>query len=183
MSPRNDQPPARGPDRAAATDVIDEAIAQWRRERPDLDPSPMSIFGRTARIFSLQRNAQAAIHQRYGINHAAFDVLANLRRSGAPHRKTASSLAESSLITTGAVTFRLDGLEAAGLLRRVRDEQDRRVVHAELTPEGLQLIDEVIAHHLDRLAQLLGSLSADEQVLLAELLGRLEASMHQAMGA
>jgi DNA-binding MarR family transcriptional regulator len=168
--------------RAEQTDVVGEVMSQWRKERPDLDPSPMAIFGRVARIFSLQRAAQAEVHRRYGLNHASFDVLANLRRSGPPHRKTASSLAESSMISTGGITFRLDGLEQAGLLKRVRDDRDRRVVFAELTPAGLELIDHAIADHIDGLAALLDSLSADEREELAGLLNHLESSIRTAMG-
>lgn len=165
------------------TDVVDQIVAQWERERPDLDPSPMAIFGRVARIFALQRLAQSKVHRPYGLNHASFDVLANLRRSGAPHRKTATSLAESSMISTGGMTFRVDGLEADGLLRRVRDEGDRRVVHAELTPKGLELIDRAIEDHVDMLARLLDSLSPEERDQLATLLARLEQSIHAAMTA
>lgn len=165
------------------SDVVDQIVAQWERERPDLDPSPMAIFGRVARIFALQRLAQSKVHRPYGLNHASFDVLANLRRSGAPHRKTATSLAESSMISTGGMTFRVDGLEADGLLRRVRDEDDRRVVHAELTPKGLELIDRAIEDHVDMLARLLDSLSPKERDQLAALLARLEQSIHAAMTA
>ena len=165
----------------AEGDVVDQIVAQWKQERPDLDPSPMAIFGRIARIFALQRGAQSKVHRPYGLNHASFDVLANLRRSGAPHRKTASSLAESSMISTGGMTFRVDGLEAEGLLRRVRDPDDRRVVHAELTPKGLELIDRAIADHVQMLANLLEALSPEERDQLAALLARLESSIHEAM--
>src|ERR1700754_3372674 len=81
-----------------ATDEVAEIIAQWRVERPDLDPEPMAIFGRVARIFYRQREIQARVFAEYGLTTAAFDLLANLRRSGKPHRKTPSSLAASSLI-------------------------------------------------------------------------------------
>jgi len=164
-------------------DLVDQIVAQWERERPDLDPSPMAIFGRVARIFALQRLAQSKVHRPYGLNHASFDVLANLRRSGAPHRKTATSLAESSMISTGGMTFRVDSLEAEGLLRRVRDEDDRRVVHVELTPKGLELIDRAIEDHVEMLARLLDSLTSEQRDQLAALLARLEQSIHSTMTA
>jgi len=173
-------------DRAAqsseALDAVDNILSQWRRERPDLDPTPMAVFGRIARAFALQRRAQAAVHESLGLSHAAFDMLANLRRSGAPHRKTASSLARSSLVSTGGITFRMDGLEQVGLIRRVRDRADRRVIHAELTDEGLQLIDEAIARHLEMLGSLLEGLTDDEQTQLARLLAKLERSITAATG-
>lgn len=159
------------------SDPIATAIAQWSQERPDLDPAPMAVFGRIARIFALQRRAQADVHEPLGLSHAAFDVLANLRRSGAPHRKTATSLAESSMISTGGVTFRLDGLEAAGLIRRVRDAQDRRVVHAELTDKGREVIDEAIETHLSMEHDLLADLSPRERQQLTRLLTKVERSL------
>lgn len=162
---------------AQDSDPVATAIIQWSRERPDLDPGPMAVFGRIARIFALQRRAQAAVHEPLGLSHAAFDVLANLRRSGAPHRKTASSLAESSMISTGGVTFRLDGLEAAGLIRRTRDARDRRVVYAELTERGREVIDEAIETHLAMEQDLLAGLSPRERQHLAKLLAKVERSL------
>jgi DNA-binding MarR family transcriptional regulator len=159
------------------TDPITEATGQWRRERPDLDPSPMAIFARIARLFALQRQAQATVHERFGLTHAGFDVLANLRRSGAPHRKTASELAQSSMISTGGVTFRMDGLETAGLIRRVRDTDDRRVVHAELTEEGRAVIDKAIEAHLAMEHALLDGMTPRERQQLARLLSKLETSL------
>lgn len=162
---------------ANGVDPVVEAVEQWSRERPDLDASPMLVFGRIARIFSLQRSAQAKVHDPYGLSHAAFDMLANLRRSGAPHRKTASALARSSMISTGGTSLRMDGLEESGLIRRVRDVEDRRVVHAELTNEGLAVIDEAIERHLELLDRLLLDLSVDERQQLVSLLARLERSI------
>lgn len=169
-------------DRLDEQDAVDQILAQWRRERPDLDPSPIAVFGRIARAFALQRRAQAGVHEALGLSHAAFDMLANLRRSGAPHRKTASSLARSSLVSTGGITFRMDGLEQAGLIRRVRDTSDRRVIHAELTDKGRTLIDEAIARHLELLGSLLDGLTAQEQRDLARLLAKLERSISAATG-
>jgi DNA-binding MarR family transcriptional regulator len=158
-------------------DPVIEAVGQWNHERPDLDASPMLVFGRIARIFTLQRAAQAKVHSPYGLSHAAFDMLANLRRSGPPHRKTASELARSSMISTGGATMRMDGLEESGLIRRVRDREDRRLVYAELTDKGLAVIDEAIERHLGLLNRLLSDLSERERRQLAWLLAQLERSI------
>lgn len=159
------------------SDAVDQAVAQWQRERPDLDATPMTIFGRIARIFALQRREQARVHEPFGLTHAAFDLLANLRRSGRPHRKTASAIAKSSMISTGGVTFRMDGLEEAGLIRRVRDSNDRRVVAAELTEHGLKTIDEAVERHLEVFQDMLAGLTEAERRQLATLLTKLEASI------
>jgi DNA-binding MarR family transcriptional regulator len=177
LQSRTKAPAATANTPAASGDPVTHAIAQWRVERPDLDASPMAVFARVARIFAFQRRAQSAVHEQFGLSHAAFDVLANLRRSGAPHRKTASSLAESSMISTGGVTFRMDGLESAGLIRRVRDTGDRRVVHAELTERGRAVIDQAIEAHLVVEHQILDGLSPRERQQLAKLLAKLEYSL------
>ncbi len=164
-------------------DEVDEILDQWRSERPELDPSPMAVFGRVARVFSRQREAQARVFGPLGLTTAAFDLLANLRRSGPPHRKTASSLAASAMISTGGVTFRMDFLEAAGLIRRVRDTQDRRVVYAELLPAGFELIDRAIEDHLATEHAILSRLSREDRAQLATLLARLERALVEYAGA
>jgi DNA-binding MarR family transcriptional regulator len=162
------------------TDEVTEVIAQWRVERPDLDPEPMAIFGRVARIFYRQRDMQARVFTEYELTTAAFDLLANLRRSGKPHRKTPSSLASSSLISTGGVTFRMDGLESAGLIRRVRDPNDRRIVYAELTPKGFAVVDEAVTAHVHAEHEILKDFTPTERVALAQLLAKLEAALANA---
>lgn len=163
------------------TDEVEEILAQWRRARPELDPSPMAVFGRIARVFIRQRDVQARVFEPHGLTTAAFDLLANLRRSGPPHRKTASSLAASSMITTGGTTLRMDSLEAAGLIRRVRDTNDRRVVYAELTPKGFEVADRVIEDHLAMEHEILARLAPDEAQRLAELLALLERALSEQM--
>ena len=126
-------------------DHVDGILAEWRVERPDLDPSPMAVFGRVARIAGRSAPLLAQLLERYDLTPASFDVLANLRRGGAPYRKTPTELAATSMLSSGGITFRLDRLESDGLIRRVRSEKDRRVAYAELTPLGLKRIDKVMA--------------------------------------
>ncbi|HEY8524459.1 MAG TPA: MarR family transcriptional regulator [Acidimicrobiales bacterium] len=168
---------AAGQAATASEDEVDRIIAQWRNERPDLDPSPMGVFGRLARISIARQSLLTKFMAQYDLSPAGFDVLANLRRSGPPHRKTPSELATSSLLSSGGVTFRLDRLEAAGLIRRVPSPTDRRVMYAELTPEGLALIDDVMKIHLEHEHELLVDFSQEERDTLARLLSKLEASL------
>jgi len=165
-------------------DEVDEIVDQWRLQRPDVPAEPIGVFGRIARINIAQRAILRAVHERHGLTLAAFDVLANLRRSGAPHRKTAGELAESSLLTSGGITFRLDKMEADGLIRRTRSQEDRRVVYAELTELGLSKIDEVFADHIATEQRMLDLLEEGEQAQLAALLRKLGASIaHSALPA
>jgi DNA-binding MarR family transcriptional regulator len=166
-------------DAVPGEDEVDRILAQWRHERPDLDPSPMGVFGRLARISVARQGLLTKFMADHDLSPAGFDVLANLRRSGHPHRKTPSELATSSLLSSGGITFRLDRLEAAGLIRRVPSPSDRRVMYAELTVEGLARIDELMKSHLDHEHELLADFSEDEQQTLARLLSKLEAALHQ----
>src|SRR5689334_8091898 len=97
-------------------DAVDGIVEEWRQERPDVDASSIEIFARVGRLLPLQRAATARLHEAHGLSVAAFDVLASLRRSGAPFRKTVGELAASSLLTSSAVTLRVDNLERDGLV-------------------------------------------------------------------
>jgi DNA-binding MarR family transcriptional regulator len=166
-------PASRSPDH----DPVDEIVAQWRHERPDLDPSPIALFGRLHRIYLRYQSVIGRGFGEAGLNFASFDVLASLRRSGEPYRKTASDLAGGSLLSSAGVTFRLDRLEEAGLIERQRDDRDRRVVYSQLTDKGKERIDSTIATHLDEEHRLLAGLTGREVAQLTKLLAKLEASI------
>lgn len=160
-----------------ATDPIEDIVRDWSRERPELDASTIGIFGRLTRVTGQQRAIFNARHEESGLTLASFDVLANLRRSSFPHRKTAGQLADSSMLTTGGVTFRLDRMEAQNLLERVRIPEDRRVVYAQLTPHGKDVVDTAIATHLETQRQMVAGLTPAEANQLAMLLKKLDSSI------
>ncbi len=158
-------------------DVVEQILAQWNTERPDLDPGPIAIFGRIARTYQLNQGRLRPLLATFELTPATFDVLANLRRSGDGTRKTAGDIAKSSLLSTGGTTFRLDRLEERGLIRRSATDYDRRVTYVELTDAGRALIDEVMTAHLAQEARLLTDLSATDIETLGRLLAKLEASV------
>ena len=153
-----------------APDAVDAIEDQWRLERPDLDSSPMSVIGRISRLAALLDRELDDVFARYGLAGCDFDVLATLRRSGAPHRLTPTELSRSTMVTTGGMTKRLDRLEASGLIRREVDPRDRRGKLIALTDEGRELIDRAVEGHLENEERLLSSLSRSERKQLAELL-------------
>ncbi|MCR1785705.1 MarR family transcriptional regulator [Nocardioides carbamazepini] len=161
----------------SALSDVDRFVQQWREQRPDLDPSPIALFGRVHRVYLRYQAVITKCFEDFGLNPASFDVLAALRRAGAPYRMTGTELAAESLLSSAGITFRLDKLEQAGLITRIRDTQDRRVVHSQLTPEGLALIDEAIAAHLDNEHRLLAGVDDADADQLAALLQRLEDSI------
>ncbi|MFJ5956991.1 MarR family winged helix-turn-helix transcriptional regulator [Paenarthrobacter sp. NPDC092416] len=161
------------------TDAVDSILDDWARERPELDAGTIGVFGRVARIIIKQRAIENAVFEKHGLTLASFDVLANLRRSGEPHRKTAGELASSSMLTTGGITFRLDRMEEQNLIERVRTKTDRRVVYAQLTPHGKKVIDSIFAEHLDTQHQMLEGLTSKEISQLSLLLKKVSASIDQ----
>lgn len=158
-------------------DVVDAILDQWRREMPLIDATPMAVFGRIHRVFLRYQAHVTAIFAEYGINAAAFDIMAALRRHGAPYRQTAGALADSSLITSGGISLRVDRLEKAGLVVRERDEEDRRVVYVALTDAGVELIEKVAAAHFANEENLLVGMTATERRQLGKLLSRLDRSL------
>lgn len=160
-------------DRAAA------AVAQWARERPDLDCSPMLVMGRVSELAQLlTRQHMQPFCARHGLQAGEFDVLATLRRAGAPHALTPTALYETAMISSGGMTSRIDRLEKAGLVARQPHPDDRRATLVTLTPAGIALIDQILPEHVDNEHRLMAALDADEQAQLAGLLKKWIASLN-----
>lgn len=154
------------------------ALEQWKRERPDLDVSPMGVIGRLSEAsFLIARDRLAPLFARFGLQSGEFDVLATLRRSGAPHALTPTELYEATMVTSGAMTARLDRLEKSGLIRRAPHPTDRRAVVVQLTAEGLRLIDEALGAHVANEHEILTGLTVPEREILAGLLRKLIVSL------
>ncbi|WP_327288151.1 MarR family winged helix-turn-helix transcriptional regulator [Streptomyces sp. NBC_01198] len=162
------------------TDHVDLVLAQWARQRPDLDVSPMAVIGRLKRLGRLLDTELRKVFSEYGLDHPSFDVLATLRRSDPPHRLTPAQLMQASMVTSGAVSQRLDRLEAGGLVTRTRSEEDARVVHVALTPSGLALIDQALPAHVANEHRLLGALPPSTRTELAATLRTLLLSLGDA---
>jgi DNA-binding MarR family transcriptional regulator len=155
-----------------AGDAVDVILEQWARERPDLDCSPMGVIGRVSQLQREVHLAQRATFARHGLDAPSFDVLAALRRAGEPYQLTPTALMRTALVTSGAITQRLDRLEEKGLITRGRSETDGRAVVVTLTGEGRRALDAALPDHLETERGLLTGLSADELDQLAGLLRR-----------
>jgi len=153
-------------------DSVDLILEQWARERPDLDCSPMGVIGRITQLQREVHLAQRATFARYDLDAPAFDVLAALRRAGPPYQLTPTALMRTALVTSGAITQRLDRLEERGLITRTRSESDGRGVVVTLTDAGRAALDAALPDHLETERRLLAGLSDTEQDQLAGLLRR-----------
>jgi DNA-binding MarR family transcriptional regulator len=159
-------------------DRADFAIQQWARERPDLRPLPMAIFGRLSEAAErVMREHINPLLARSGLQSGEFDVLATLRRSGAPFTLSPTQLYEAAMISSGGMTDRIDRLERAGLVLRRPDPRDRRGKLIVLTDSGKRLIDETISRHVANEERLLLTLTESEQETLSALLGKLIAGL------
>lgn len=158
-------------------DPVDHSIEQWATEWPGLDVSPMQVLGRVHRVFNRYHAQIAKVFDDQGLNPAAFAVLAALYRSGPPYRLKVSELADQTLVSTGGMTQRLDRLEAAGLIRRERDDADRRAVFAQLTGEGRQRARAAAIAHFEHESRMLALLDTAQREQLAQALRLLEESL------
>lgn len=158
-------------------DAVDAILAQWGRERPDVDVSPMGVIGRISRAQLLLGRELKRFFAERGLESWEFDVLATLRRHGAPYELTAGELLTAAMVTSGAITNRIDRMEAKGLVERVRDTGDRRSVRIRLTPRGLETVEELVAEHTANEDRLLAALDPAERERLAGALRTLLESL------
>ncbi|MBX9749679.1 MAG: MarR family transcriptional regulator [Roseococcus sp.] len=151
-------------------DHLDLVLAQWGRERPDLDVGPMGLIGRVLRLSRhLMRDLEATLAQ-HGLNFASFDVLATLRRAGPPFALSPNDLLGTMMITSGTMTHRVDQLEKAGHVRRRPNPADGRSVLIALTPAGRALVDGVLGAQVATQARLVAHLDAAQRAALGPLL-------------
>ncbi|PXA70373.1 MarR family winged helix-turn-helix transcriptional regulator [Cryobacterium arcticum] len=162
---------------SAAVDRVSQIQQEWARERPDLDVSPQGVIGRLHRVGAALTAELTVVFRKHGLGEGDFDVLAALRRAGAPFERTPGELAEHTMVTTGAMTKRIDRLIKQGLAtRRVSDTDGRGRVVA-LTEQGLRTIDLAFEEHMHNEERLLSGLSAAEREQLELLLTKWAAQL------
>ena len=160
-------------------DAVDRFAEQWARERPDLDVGPMMVVGRLHRVAELLDQELRTVFAEADLGNGDFDVLAALRRAGAPYRLTPTELAGATMVTSGAVTKRVDRLISQGLVERSVSETDGRGRVVALTPAGKQLQERLHPQHLANEERLLAPLDADERRQLERLLSKLLLSLEE----
>ncbi|MFE3907128.1 MarR family winged helix-turn-helix transcriptional regulator [Streptomyces sp. NPDC059153] len=159
-------------------DHIARIQAEWARERPDVDVSPQGVIGRLHRLAGMLTEQLCVVYRRFGLSEGEFDVLAALRRAGEPYERAPGELAVRTMVTTGAMTKRIDRLERDGLVTRRRSAGDGRGRVVALTHAGRELIDQAFTEHMRNERRLLDALSPQEaaqlEALLTGWLGRVE---------
>ena len=158
---------------AFVRDEVDRLVEAWRREREDLDLGPVEVLSRVSRLALHLDRARRAAFADHGIETWEFDVLAALRRAGAPYQLSPGQLLKETLVTSGTMTNRVDRLEERGLVARLPDPHDRRGVLVRLTRNGRMTVDGAFEELLEREKRLLAGLDKGEQRQLAGLLRTL----------
>ncbi len=151
-------------------DEVDRLVEAWHRERPDLDVAPLGVLSRVSRLARHLDRARRQAFSEHALETWEFDVLAALRRAGAPYELSPGVLLTSTLVTSGTMTNRIDRLEAQGLVDRRPDPDDRRGVFVRLTDDGRQRVDAALADLLEQERAILSDLTAAERDQLAALL-------------
>lgn len=161
-------------------DHVGRIVHAWQRERPDLDVSPQAIIGRLHRLAAALTDELVPVYREHGLGEGEFDVLATLRRAGAPFEHQPSELAQHTMVTSGAMTKRIDRLESAGLVTRRASAADGRARVVALTDAGRKLIDRAFTRHIANEHRLLEPLSASDRAqlecILTAWLGAVESA-------
>lgn len=161
-------------------DRAQRAQDEWIRERPDLDASVMTLVGRLLEASHLMdRHWFSPLAARFELHQGEFDVIATLRRAGAPYALTPTELHEGLMLSSGAMTSRLDRLEKKELIERIPAPSDRRSILVRLSETGLALIEHILPLHVANEQQALAGLSVSEQASLSALLAKLVVGLHQ----
>ena len=154
-------------------DEVDVLVDAWRRERPDLDVGPLEVLSRVSRLARHLDLARREAFEAHDLEPWEFDVLAALRREGAPYTLSTGRLLQVTLVTSGTMTNRIDRLEAKGLVARVPDPNDGRGVQVVLTTDGRTRVDDALTDLLAHEREILSALPAADRDHLADLLRRL----------
>lgn len=164
------------------SDRIDHILGQWRQELPQVDVSPLAVTGRVLRMARLLEKHREALLAEYGLSVWSFDVLATLRRQGPPYRLKPTDLYGLLMLSSGAMTNRIDRLEQDGIVERLRDAGDRRSVIVQLTPKGIELAETVMPVLFAKERKLLAKFAdPDELETLVALLRRLLLSLESSV--
>lgn len=159
------------------SDIIDDLVNDWKKERPELDAQAMHVVGRILKLGkTLEKRANQSLSS-CGIHYTDLDVLATLRRSGFPFELSPKELMKSVLITSGAMTALLDRLTKLKLIYRSPDSNDGRIKRAGLTKKGILVIDDAIEIRFKEAENSIDILTKEEQKKLIPLLKKLMHSL------
>ncbi len=151
-------------------DEVDRIVAEWRKERPELDVSALEVLSRVTRLARHLDRARKSAFAKHGLEIWGFDVLAGLRRTGAPYELSPGQLLQQTLVTSGTMTNRIDRLQELGFVERRPEPADGRGIIVRLTPIGKEVVDAALDDLLSSEESLLAELNKSERIQLAQIL-------------
>lgn len=154
-------------------DIVDELLKQWAEERPGIDVSPLGIVVRIQMLAKLLQQRTTRALKAHGLKHWEYDVLTVLRRQGQPFEMPATEIADQALLSSGAMTTRIDGLEERGFVTRRRSETDRRSMLVRLTGKGLAVVDDAIESRISDSEEVLAGITQRNREALSAALRKL----------
>lgn len=165
--------PDAAPEQVPVPDSVDQILAEWARQRPDLDFSTVGITSRTARVRAHLDAGVLQVYRQFGLTAADFRVIVTLRRAGPPYELPQARLTAELALTSGTISLRVDRLTKRGIITRRPDPGNRRGQRVRLTDAGLRLFDQIAPLHLANEDRLLSGLTPGERATLARLLRKL----------
>lgn len=152
-------------------DKVDAILAQWRSVRPDLDCSSMGVVGRLRQTNGIWKTKLDQVFDGFGLSCIEFDILATIRRND--REITPTELYQTLMLSSGAISTRIEQLVQRGLVQRVASEQDRRSCKVTLTEQGIELVDQALNAHIANVDGMLGVLTEQERKQLGQLLKKI----------
>ncbi|EGR4117556.1 MarR family transcriptional regulator [Vibrio cholerae] len=152
-------------------DNVDAILAQWRSVRPDLDCSSMGVVGRLRQTNGIWKTKLDQVFDGFGLSCIEFDILATIRRND--REITPTELYQTLMLSSGAISTRIEQLLQRGLVQRVASEQDRRSCKVTLTEQGIELVDQALNAHVANVDGMLGVLTEQERKQLGQLLKKI----------
>lgn len=156
-----------------ASDEVDRIVDAWARERPDIDFTPLQVLSRVDRLARHLDRSRRSAFTASGLEPWEFDVLAALRRAGAPYQLSPKALLQQTLVSSGTMTNRIDRLVERHLVERRTDPHDGRGVLVVMTARGREQVDAAISVLVADEADMLAGLSRGDQERLSSLLRKL----------
>lgn len=154
-------------------DHIDQIYEAWSREMPEVSARGAQILARARRITMYVRPEIEGMFKTFDLDSGEFDVLATLRRAGAPYSLRPTELYKSLMISSGGLTDRLDRLEERGFIRRRPSAEDARSLLVELTALGRKRIEAAFAADMALEDRLVEGLTREEHGQLVQLLRKV----------
>ena len=165
------------------SDSVDFCTVDIASRFSQIDPEVEGVVGRLSAINKHISRTFDETLARHGLNHGEYRLLLRLATRSEDNRMTAGELGRALLLSSGAMTNRLDRLESAGLVERIRDPRDRRGVLVALTDAGRQTIDGAVTEQAAKEISVMGVLGSNDLKQLNKLLRKVLVSLEASADA